>query len=290
MKEILICLALIFAFSSYADARLNVVATLPWIGSITRQIGQDRVEVTTLVRANQDPHYLEPKPSMILAARKADLLIYNGLDLEIGYLPVIIESSRNPNIQSGKPGNLDCSGYVSAIGKVAATDRSMGDVHPLGNPHYHFSPRNIIRVAEGITDTLSRLDPADEAFYMANLASLRKQFDERQRQWSMVPLKGKKVVAYHALYDYLASDFGFTIIGYVEDKPGIAPSSRGVEQLIEVIKRAKPDKIITSVFYPKNEVQFISDKTGVPWVELPADVENGQDWFSFMDKVVSLLK
>ena len=110
-------------------------------------LGKDRIKLTVLVKPSQDPHQIEAKPSMILAARKADVIMYNGLDLEIGYLPLLIESSKNPKIQPGKPGNFDCSRFVSVIEKPTAVDRSLGDVHPLGNPHYHLSPRNIRNIA-----------------------------------------------------------------------------------------------------------------------------------------------
>ena len=141
------------------EAKLHVVATLPWIGSIASELGGERVSVQALVKAEQDPHEIEAKPGMILAARRADLLVYNGLDLEIGYLPLLLESSRNPAIQPGKAGNLDCSQFVAVLEKQPAADRSMGDVHPLGNPHYHLSAANVLQVARGMARSLERLDP-----------------------------------------------------------------------------------------------------------------------------------
>ncbi|WP_420266057.1 metal ABC transporter substrate-binding protein [Candidatus Magnetominusculus dajiuhuensis] len=290
MKTMILCAVFLAVFSGSAYAKLNIVATLPWIGSITRQIAGNNADITTLAKPNQDPHYLAAKPSMILAARKADLIIYNGLDLEIGYLPVILESSRNPKLQTGKPGNLDCSGFVLPIGKVDSPDRSMGDVHPLGNPHYHYSPKNIIKVAGGITERLSQIDPANETTYRANLESFKKKFNEKMKEWTSGQLQNKKFIFYHALYDYICADFNCTIAGYVEDKPGIPPSSKGIERLIEAMKREKPDKIVSSAIYPQKEVPFIADKTGVAWVNIPSDIEDGQDWFSFMDKVISLIK
>ena len=148
MIMVLLCSSVLSAYPCFA--KLNVVATLPWIGSIASDLGKDRINVTALVKPNQDPHQIEAKPSMILAARKADILIYNGLDLEIGYLPLLIESSKNPKIQPGKPGNFDCSRFVSVIEKPTAVDRSLGDVHPLGNPHYHLSPGNMRAIVDGM--------------------------------------------------------------------------------------------------------------------------------------------
>ena len=160
MRKTAIVLIALLLSATPAFAKVKVVATLPWIGSVADEIGKGQVEVSTLVKPNQDPHMVEARPSMILAVRKADILMYNGLDLEIGYLPVLIESSRNPNIQPGKPGNFDGSHFVTVLEKPVSVDRSMGDVHPLGIPHYHYSPSRILSVAEGMAAALSALDPS----------------------------------------------------------------------------------------------------------------------------------
>ncbi len=156
-----------------------MVATLPWIGSIANEIGKDRVKVTVIVKPSQDPHYIEAKPSMILAARGADIIMYNGLDLEIGYLPILFESSRNSKIQPGQPGNFDCSQFVNVIEKQQGADRSLGDVHPLGNPHYHFSPTNILNVARGMARELANVDSGNASFYNANLASFEAEIEKQ---------------------------------------------------------------------------------------------------------------
>ncbi len=243
IQKCLLAIVCFLAWGSPAMAKLNVVATLPWIGSLASEIGGDRIKVTTLVKPNQDPHYVEAKPSMILEVRRADLMMFNGLELEIGYLPVLVESSRNPAIQPGTPGYFDCSQYVEVIEKPEAVSRSMGDVHPLGNPHYHLSPRNIYRVTGGITEILSTVDPGNASFYRANLANWQDKFKEKEKQWGEYNLKGKKFIAYHKFFEYLAHEFGFEIIGYVEPKPGIPPSAGWVERIIELAKRTKPDAI-----------------------------------------------
>jgi zinc/manganese transport system substrate-binding protein len=276
-----------------ALAGLNVVATLPWIGSLAREIGGDQVRVTTLVKPNQDPHLVEAKPSMILAGRKADILMYNGLDLEIGYLPLILESARNPKIVPGKPGNFDCSRFVNIIDKPTMVDRSMGDVHPLGNPHYYFSPANVLRVAQGMTDALAELDRANADYYRQNLKAFSAKFDQKQMKWQALGLQGKKFVAYHKLFEYLAAESGFRIVGYVEPKPGIPPSAAHVESLIESMKNDRPDGILTTSYYGKKESESIGGKTGVKVILLPGDVgamERTDDWFSFMDMVLAALR
>jgi zinc/manganese transport system substrate-binding protein len=280
---------------SPAFAGLNIVATLPWIGSLAKEIGKDKVSVTTLVKPTQDPHTVEAKPSMILAGRKADMIMYNGLDLEIGYLPLIMESSKNSRIMPGRPGNFDCSKFVKVIDKHAHVERSMGDVHPLGNPHYHYSPTNIMRIAEGMTNALADMDPANASYYKSNFKVFSATYTERVKRWKSQAkhLIGNRYVAYHKLFEYLAAEFGFKIVAYVEPKPGIPPSAAHIEALIERMKAIKPDGILTTSFYGKQESDSIAIKTGVKVVTVPADVGSmpgTDDWFTFMDKVMASLK
>ncbi|MBI5454022.1 MAG: zinc ABC transporter substrate-binding protein, partial [Deltaproteobacteria bacterium] len=221
------------------------------------------------------------------------MLLYNGLDLEIGYLPLIIKSSRNSRIQPGQKGNLDCSRYVNAIEKpLSEIDRSMGDVHPYGNPHYHLSPENVLKVAEGVTEALSEIDGRNAGFYRGNLASFKERLIERQKQWNGA-LKGKRFIAFHRYFEYLAKDLGFRIEGYVESKPGIPPSSGHIAGLIENISKTKPDGILTTAFYGKKEVEFLSGKTGVKGIVVPHEVgsqDDIKDWFTLMDRVIKSLK
>ena len=287
----IVLIALLLSAPS-AFAKVKVVATLPWIGSIAGKIGKEQVEIATLVKPNQDPHLVEARPSMILATRKADILMYNGLDLEIGYLPVLIESSRNPGIQPGKPGNFDCSHFVTALEKPVSVDRSMGDVHPLGNPHFHFSPARILSVAEGMAGALSVLDPSHADAYKTNLEAFREKVRAKQKEWSALPTKGRRFVAYHKLFEYLAADFGFTITAYVEPKPGIPPSAAYIERLIGTIRESRPNGILTTPIHGRKEVDFLAEKTGVRGIVIPHDVgatPGAQNWFTFMDQALSAL-
>ena len=293
MKKLILSFLLSLLIASPAFAGVNVVATLPWIGSLARELGKDNVSVTVLVKPAQDAHMIEAKPSMILAARKADILMYNGLDLEIGYLPLIIESSKNPKIMPGQTGNFDCSQFVMVVDKPTSVDRSMGDVHPLGNPHYHFSPPNILRVAEGVSRLLAEADKTNADFYRANYKAFAVRMKEREKQWHAVLLKGKKFIAYHKYFEYLAPEFGFQIVGYLEAKPGIPPSAAHIEELIQYMKNTQPSGILISPVYSLKEAEFLSAKTGVKVMVLPHDVgslSGTDDWFSFMDKVTTSLK
>ena len=292
MRKTAILLIALLLFATPAFAKVKVVATLPWIGSVANEIGKGQVEITTLVKLNQDPHMVEARPSMILATRNADILMYNGLDLEIGYLPVLIESSRNPNIQPGKPGNFDGSHFVTVLEKPVSVDRSMGDVHPLGNPHYHYSPARILSVAEGMAGALSVLDPSHADAYKANLSVFREKVRQKQKGWSALSTKGKRFIAYHKLFEYLTADFGFTITAYVEPKPGIPPSASYIEHLIETIRQSRPNGILTTPIYGRKEVDFLAEKTGVRGIIIPHDVgatPGAKDWFSFMDQTLSEL-
>jgi zinc/manganese transport system substrate-binding protein len=293
MRNIILGLFLPLLLTTPALADMNIVATLPWIGSLAREIGGDQVTVTTLVKPNQDPHYLEAKPSMILAARKADMIMYNGLDLEIGYLPIILESARNPKIVPGKSGNFDCSRFVHVIEKPTAVDRSMGDIHPLGNPHYNFSPANVLRVAQGMADALADLDRTHADFYRQNFKGFAAKVEAHRKQWESVNLKGKEFVAYHRYFEYLAAEFGFRIVDYIEPKPGIPPSASHIEKLIENMKSDKPTGILVTPGYGLKESESLSARTGAKVVILPQDVgamPGTEDWFSFMDTVLAALR
>lgn len=293
MLRIVMALIALSLFSTPAFASLKVVATLPWIGSLAREIGGDRIELTTLIKPSQDPHYVDAKPSMILAGRKADILMYNGLDLEIGYLPLVLESAKNARITPGKPGNFDCSKFVSVVEKQANVERSMGDVHPLGNPHYHFSAANILRVAKGMSNALAGLDQANAGFYADNFKVFAARMAEKQKQWRSANLKAKSYVVYHKLFGYLASDYGFRIVGYMEPKPGIPPSAAHIEKLIANMKNNKPDGILVTASHGLKEAEALGAKTDVRVYVLPQDVgalPGTGDWFAFMDKVMATLR
>jgi len=292
-KHIIYAFLLLSLMSTTAFAKVTVVATLPWIASLAQTIGKEKLEIVTLVKPNQDPHMIDAKPSMILAARKADILMYNGLDLEIGYLPVLIESSRNPKIQPGRLGNLNCSQFVSVIEKPAAVDRSLGDVHPLGNPHYHLSPKNMGAIADGMAKRLSEIDPSNTSFYVGNAATFRNQLEQKLREWQAVSLAGKRFIAYHKFFEYLANEFGFSIIGYIEAKPGIPPSAGHMQQLIDLSLQAKPNAILTTAYHSKKETDALSSRTGIRVITVPHEVGSSPqavDWLSLMDAVFASLR
>jgi zinc/manganese transport system substrate-binding protein len=291
MRRLSAALALILVLAAPAQARVRVVATLPWIGSLAAELGGDLVEVATLVKPMQDPHSLEAKPSMILAARKADIIMFNGLDLEIGYLPLILESAKNPKILPGQPGNLDCSRFVTVIERQMA-DRSQGDVHPLGNPHYHFSPANVLRVAEGMSLALAALDASHADGYRAGYARFADRLQAARERWNAAAPRGRRIVAYHRMFEYLAADFGLLIVGYVEPKPGIPPAAAHLDRLVADMRREPPAGILATAYQGRKEAEALSARTGVKAIVMPHDVgalPGTDDWFGFMDRVIALL-
>ena len=292
MKNIALTLFILIALAAPANAAVKVVATLPWIGSIAKDIGQHKVTVTTLVKSSQDPHSIEARPSMIAAMRQADIAMYNGLDLEVGYLPILIESSKNREIQTGRAGNFNASVYVDALEKQSVADRSNGDVHPLGNPHYHLSPKNIKRVATGMGDALASVDHANAAFYKANAAAFVKKVEQKQKEWAGRQLKKKPFFAQHKFFEYLAGEYGFPVLAYLEEKPGIPPSSAHIERLISNAAMLHPRAVLTTDYHGPGHAKFFSSKTGVKTVIVPHDVgaAGTKDWFSLMDAVFKSLE
>lgn len=285
---------LIFSTPSFAE--VNVVATLPWIGSVAKEIGKDKINVAILVKPGQDPHFVEAKPSMIVAARNADIIMYNGLELEVGYLPLIITSSRNAKIQPGQKGNLDCSGDVNVIERAQTNlDRSMGDVHPSGNPHYHLSPDNVLKAARAIAERFSSIDGGNADFYKSRLEAFDKSLREKMKEWDerMAPLKGKKVILYHRDMNYLMERYGIGVVGYIEPKPGIPPTPKHLQSLIETGKREGVSAVLVNTYFEKRSPSFVAEKTGGRMLALPIDVlvvPEAKDYISLMDCITKTMK
>ena len=228
------------AFVPPAGAALNVVASTEDLADLTRQVGGDRVKVESISRGYQDPHYVEAKPSFILKLAKADLLVVVGRELEIGWLPPLIQQSRNARIQVGADGYLDASLTAKILEiPTGQITRAMGDVHPLGNPHYWLDPGNGRHVAKAVVNKLSQMAPADAAYFAARYADFDKRLGEAEKRWDamLAPYKGLKIVTYHRSWPNFADRFGLDVIGYVEPRPGIPPSPGHTIDLIAEMKR-----------------------------------------------------
>ncbi len=273
MKTLLAIIAALGLTAARAEARVDVVTTIETLKVITEEIGGGNVSVTALVGANVDPHFVDPRPSYALTLNRAELLIHVGLDLEAGWLPPLLEQSRNPKIQTGQPGNLDASTAGITVLEGTGTSRSQGDIHPLGNPHYWLPPANALAVARAITARLKQIDPARSADYDQGLARFVARAEARAKEWARLAegLRGVKVVSYHKSWSYLTGWLGLVEIGYVEPKPGIPPSPSHLAQLVQTAKTAGAKMVIVESYYPQNTARRVAELAGMKLVTLPSD-------------------
>ena len=266
MKRPLLALLVTLAAAGTAFAqKLNIVTTTSDLASITREIGGDRVEVTSIARGYQDPHFVEPKPSFLLLLRKADLVEVVGLDLEIGWLPALIDQSRNNRIRPGSAGYLDLSAGVEILDRPAgAVNRSMGDVHPQGNPHYWLDPANAVRIGIQVTNRLSQLRPKDAQYFSARLNAFKAKMNDADTRWraALAPFRGAKIVTYHNSWSNFVRRYGLNVIGYVEPKPGVPPSPSHTFGLINQMKEQKVKAILVEPYFDLKTPQSIADRTG----------------------------
>ena len=230
----------------------KVITTTEDLASLAREVGGDKIAVESMARGYQDPHFVEPKPSFIIKLHNADLLIVIGRELEIGWLPPLLTQSRNAKIQSGSPGYLDASTDVRILEiPTGQITRAMGDVHPSGNPHYWLDPDNGRVIAKSIMGALSRLAPADRAYFEQRYADFDRRLAEAQKRWAaaMAPYRGTKVVTYHRSWPNFTERFGLEVIGYVEPKPGIPPSPSHTIELIAEMKRQQAKVILVEPYF-----------------------------------------
>jgi len=277
-----------------AVAAVQVVTTTTDLASIARLVGGDRVKVDSIAAGNQDPHFVDAKPSFLVKLKKADLFVEVGLELEIGWAPNLLSNSRNPKIQTGAPGFVDASAGIAPLQIPTAADRSAGDIHPYGNPHYWLDPVNGKQIAANIAAGLERVDPAGAEAYRANLAAFDAKIDSSLAQWTekMKPLAGVPIVAYHNSWPYFERRFGFKVVGFVEPKPGIPPSGRYVAELAETMKQQKVQVILMSPFYDQKTAELVSRLSGAKVVTLSNSVDGlpgADDYFKLFDVNVGLL-
>jgi zinc/manganese transport system substrate-binding protein len=281
-----------------AHAKLKVAATIETLGDLARQVGGDRVEVTALSRGYMDPHFIQAKPSLVLVLNRADVVLHVGLELEVGWLPPLVQQSRNPRIQQGQPGNIDASTAIDVqdVPHVPADQlRAMGDIHPLGNPHYWIPPKNARAVARLLARRFTELDPAGAAAYQAGLASFEQRLAAKEREWAAAaaPLKGVKVVTYHKSWSYVAGWLGLVELGYIEPKPGTPPSAEHTSRLVAAMRAAGVKLVIHEDFYPSSLATFVAEKGGARVVSCPSDVgatPRIKTYFDLVDTVLAALR
>jgi len=258
-------------------------------------VGGERIAVESIARGYQDPHFVEAKPSFILKLQKADLLIVIGLELEIGWLPPLVQQSRNGKIQPGAEGYLDASQGVQKLEiPTGQITRAMGDVHPLGNPHYWMDPENGKRIAKEMVDAFDRLRPGDRAYFDQRLADFNSRLDAAEKRWlaEMAPYKGTKVVTYHRSFPNFAERFGLEIIGYVEPRPGIPPTPQHTLDLINEMKRQMVKVVLVEPYFDLKTPTAIGRETGARVLVMPPSVggvKETSDYFALFDYNIKLL-
>ena len=290
-------LALLLAAVSlcHAAGKLNVVGATQDLASIAEEVGGDRITVDSIAKGYQDPHFVEPKPSFLLKLQKADVLLVVGLQLEIGWLPPLITQSGNSKIQVGNAGYLDLSQFsqILEVPTVQVT-RAMGDVHPLGNPHYWLDPENGRRMAKAMGEKFSELRPADKAYFAQREADFEKRLTEAEKRWDaeMAPFKGRKVITYHRSWPNFCERFGLQVVDYVEPKPGIPPTPVHTLEVINTMKRDNIKLILVEPYFDLRTPNSIAQATGGTVVVLMPTVGGDKqitDYFKVFDYDINLL-
>jgi ABC-type Zn uptake system ZnuABC Zn-binding protein ZnuA len=295
MKRFILFLSTILVAGILNAEPLKVVATTSDLASITQEIGGDRVTATSIARGYQDPHFVEPKPSFLMLLRNADLIEVVGLELEIGWLPPLLEQSRNPKIQVGGSGYLDVSNGVEILDRpTGAVNRSMGDVHPMGNPHYWLDPGNAIRVAIQVSNKLSQMRPADAQYFATRLQTFKVRMNDANKRWTaaLAPYRGAKIVTYHNSWPNFVRRYGLDVVGYVEPKPGIPPSPSHTFELVNLMKAQGVKAILVEPYFDLKTPSSIAEKTGskvvVMFPSVGADA-SVPDYFKLFDRNVAAL-
>jgi zinc/manganese transport system substrate-binding protein len=295
MKCLLVALAIVGSLCSVARAELRVVATTPSLASVAQAVGGGNARIESLSLPTQDPHFVDTRPNLALELSRADLLVRVGLGLEQGWLPTLLTACRNGRVQKGARGRLDASSLVTLLGAVKGkVDRSQGDVHPGGNPHYMYDPRRVVQVARGIAKRMAELDPAHAGSYQANATAFIEKLEKWRAHWEkeLASVKGQRVIAYHESLIYVADWLGFEIITHVEPKPGISPSPGHVAHVIGLGKSNGVRLMIQEGYYPKATSELIARKIGARLAVISGgpNVRGNESYFGFVNGYVARLK
>jgi zinc/manganese transport system substrate-binding protein len=270
----LAALALLATLAAPAHAAVKVLACEPEWAALAKELGGDLVDVSAATTAMQDPHQVQAKPSLIARARNADMVACTGAELEIGWLPVLLQQSGNPKVQPGQPGNFAAADFVRKLDVPVKVDRSQGDVHPDGNPHIQTDPRNIALVANALGARLAVVDPAHAAQYKTQLAAFTQKWNANLARWAReaAPLKGVSVAAHHKAYAYLEDWLGLTEVAVLEPKPGVEPSASHLQEVLETLKTRPAKMVIYSAYQDPKPDEWLSEHAHVPAVKLPFTV------------------
>ena len=277
-----------------AQADLKIFACEPEWEALAKELGGDKIEVSSATNALQDPHYIQARPSLISKVRRADLLVCSGAQLEIGWLPMLLQKGNNPNVMPGGKGFLEASQYVKRLDIAESVDRSQGDVHPQGNPHIQTDPRNILLVAEVLSKRLAELDPANADVYQQRMADFRQRWTAALADWGSraAVLRGKRVIAHHKSWVYMENWLGLEEVGTLEPLPGIPPTASHLSSLLEQFGDKGADFIIRAPYQSDKPSEWLSERTGIPAVLLPSTVggtNEASDLFKWFDDIIRRL-
>lgn len=293
MKKLLPIFAALLCLTS-AEAKLNVVTTLPDFGALVREIGGANVDVTTLAKPTEDPHFVDARPSFVVALRNADVLIDGGAELEIGWLPPLLQNARNAKLEVGKPGRVQASQGIKLMGAPQQLTRAAGDVHALGNPHFCIDPIIAKTVAQHIAQSFIQLDQANTLTYETNEKKFENTINAKLQEWgaAMLPFKGQHVVAYHDSWPYFAHRFGVEIDVFLEPKPGIPPSPSHLAEVIQQMKAQKIKAVIVEPFHDRKIADKVASETGakvVDFAQFPGGLPDTDTYVKLIDKLVANL-
>ncbi len=277
--------------SNTVNAQINVFACEPEWAALTRSLGGEMVKVYSATTAQQDPHHIQARPSLIAKVRRAELLVCTGAELEIGWLPLLLRKSGNANIQPGQAGHFMAADQISLLEKPTVLDRSLGDIHAAGNPHFHLDPYRILKIAEELAVTLATVDPANSALYQKNWLNFTREWNQAISQWEQraQPLRGKRVVVSHNSWVYLEQWLGLKKVATLESKPGIPPSSSHLSKVLTKLKHNPADMILYADYQNDKSARWLSQKSGLPTVGLPFSVTAKEDLSQWFDRLLELL-
>ena len=293
-KLLLLLAALCLTIPFSAEAKLNVVATLPDFGAVARQVGGDNVDVTVLAKPTEDPHFVDARPSFVVKLRQADVLIDGGAELEIGWLPPLLQNARNPKIEVGQPGRVQASQGVRLMEVPAQLTRAAGDVHAMGNPHFMVDPIIAKAVAAHIASAFATIDPAHAAQYQANEKEFENTINAKLQEWGtkLLSFRGQTLVAYHDSWPYFGHRFGFNINIFLEPKPGIPPSPSHLAEVIAQMKAQKIKVILVEPYQNRKTAEKVAETTGakvVDFAQFPGALPNTDTYVKLIDKLVNNL-
>ncbi len=284
----------LFTITLSAKDKINIVVTYPYIKYITKKIKKDKNNIFCLSKGNEDPHFIVPRPSFIAKLRNADILIINGASLEIGFIPPLMRQANNRKINPNSKGFLDLSQHVSIIEKLEKVSRIEGDVHPEGNPHFHLDYYNIKPIAASILNCLINNDPNNKDYYNQNYNDFIHKLNNKIIEWDnkVKPLSNKKIIQYHRLFNYFFKRANMIIYAEIEPKPGIPPTAKHTEEILESAKYEIIHSVIIDVYHTKKAAEELAKKLKAPFIILPHDVyavDNVNDIFSLFDYIIGRL-